>query len=125
MNTHAPAMYSLLVAGHYSRNDRFHSYTYALAQAYTLNVGLTAGIKIATHRQRPDGTDNMAFPSAHASNFFAIAAVTHHYFGKTAGRGDARCVIAAKADEASVPVARPTPAGGSKNYPAVQPEALR
>ena len=81
----APAVYGLLLAGNYSRNDRFHSYTYALAQGYTINAGLISAMKLATHRQRPDGSDHRAFPSAHAASFFMIAAVTGRYYGKTAG----------------------------------------
>jgi membrane-associated phospholipid phosphatase len=79
-----PSVFGLLIAGQIARNDRFHSYTYALAQGFTISNGLTAALKAATRRERPDGA-NLAFPSGHASNFFMIAAVTQHYYGRTAG----------------------------------------
>jgi membrane-associated phospholipid phosphatase len=80
-----PAVGGLLVAGHYSGDDRFRSYTYALAQAYTLDLALTGAIKVAVRRERPDGSNNRAFPSGHASDYFTIATVTYRYYGRTAG----------------------------------------
>ena len=35
--------------------------------------------------QRPDGSNNLSFPSGHTSNAFAWAAVANHYYGKKAG----------------------------------------
>ena len=56
----APAVCGLLLAGHYSRNDRFHSFTYALAQGYAINAGLASAMKSASQRatagrKRPSG----------------------------------------------------------------------
>jgi membrane-associated phospholipid phosphatase len=81
----APAVAGLLTAGHYSKNDRFHSFTYALAQGETITVGLGAGLKFAVGRTRPDGNDNRSFPSTHAASSFMIASLVHRYYGRTAG----------------------------------------
>jgi membrane-associated phospholipid phosphatase len=81
----APAVAGLLAAGHYSKSDRFHSFTYALAQGESITVGLGAGLKFAVGRSRPDGSDNRSFPSAHAASSFMIASVVHRYYGRTAG----------------------------------------
>lgn len=81
----APAVCGLLLAGHYSRNDRFHSFTYALAQGYAINAGLASALKSSSQRERPDGSDHRAFPSTHAASLFMIAAATESYFGKKAG----------------------------------------
>jgi membrane-associated phospholipid phosphatase len=43
------------------------------AAAFT-TISLTEGIKYATGRERPDGSNNMSFPSGHASLTFAYAA---------------------------------------------------
>jgi membrane-associated phospholipid phosphatase len=80
-----PAVGGLLVARHYSGNDRFRSYTYALAQAFTLDLAMTGAIKFAARRERPDSSNNRAFPSGHASDYFTIATVTYRYYGRTAG----------------------------------------
>lgn len=80
-----PAVAGLFVAGHYSKNDRFHSFTYSLAQATILNLGLTEGLKYATRRTRPTGSYKSSFPSGHSASAFAIAAVVQNYYGRSAG----------------------------------------
>jgi membrane-associated phospholipid phosphatase len=81
----APAVAGLLIAGHYSNNDRFHSFTYSLAQGETIALGLVEGLKFAVGRPRPDGSDNRSFPSAHAASSFMIASLLYRYYGRTAG----------------------------------------
>ncbi len=76
-----PAVAGLFIGGHYSKNDRFHSFTYSLAQAAVINEGMVNAIKVAVGRTRPDGSDNRSFPSGHASTSFMIAAVVQHYYG--------------------------------------------
>ena len=80
-----PAVLGLLIGGHYSQNDRFSSFTYALAQAAVINTGLVEGLKLATRRLRPDGSDYQSFPGGHAASAFMIAAVVDHYYGRVAG----------------------------------------
>jgi membrane-associated phospholipid phosphatase len=44
-----------------------------LIRALAVNQVLTEVIKHSVHRPRPDGTDNLSFPSGHASSTFAFA----------------------------------------------------
>lgn len=81
----APAMLGLLVGGHYSQSERFSSFTYALAQAAIIDTGLVEGLKLATRRMRPDGSNDRSFPAGHAASAFMIAAVVDHYYGRVAG----------------------------------------
>jgi membrane-associated phospholipid phosphatase len=76
-----PAVAGLLIGGQYSKNDRFHSFTYALAQATVINEGLVNGLKVAVGRTRPDGSDNRSFPSGTAADSFMIATVAQRYYG--------------------------------------------
>jgi len=80
-----PVIGGLFVGGHFSKNERFHSFTYSLAQAAVLNEGLVQGLKAAVGRTRPDGSDNKSFPSGHAASSFMIATVLHRYYGTTVG----------------------------------------
>lgn len=80
-----PAVTGLLIGGHYSKNDRFRSFTYSLAQATVINEGMVQGLKFAVGRTRPDASDNRSFPSGHAASSFMIATVLQRYYGRTAG----------------------------------------
>ncbi len=80
-----PAVGGLLIGGSYSKNDRFHSFTYSLAQATVINTSLFEGLKFSVGRTRPDGSDNHSFPSGHAATSFMIATVVEHYYGWKAG----------------------------------------
>jgi membrane-associated phospholipid phosphatase len=42
---------------------------------------LTTGLKYATHRERPDGSNAHSFPSGHASITFATATVIERHLG--------------------------------------------
>lgn len=75
----------LLIGGHYSKNERFHSFTYALAQGTVINEGMVQGLKVAFGRTRPDGSDNRSLPSGHAATAFMIATIAQRYYGRTAG----------------------------------------
>ena len=49
-------------------------------------VGLATGLlKITTQRRRPDGSNTLSFPSGHASESFAFAAMVDGRFGHMAG----------------------------------------
>ncbi|MGE5244092.1 MAG: phosphatase PAP2 family protein [Betaproteobacteria bacterium] len=43
--------------------------------------GLTEGLKLATHRERPDGSNFRSFPSGHSSVTFASATVIERHLG--------------------------------------------
>ncbi len=80
-----PTVTGLLIAGNSSKNDRFHSFTYALAQGTAINEGLLVGIKVAVDRTRPDENNDRSFPSGHASTSFMIATIVQRYYGWKAG----------------------------------------
>lgn len=56
-----------------------------MLEALFLTEALTFGLKFATQRRRPDGSDSLSFPSGHASGAFALASVTTVLYGPWAG----------------------------------------
>ena len=72
-------------ASRLTKNEHFRAFGYTVAQAYITNGILTQGIKYATHRMRPDGSDSQSFPSGHTSSTFALATVVTNYYGKKWG----------------------------------------
>lgn len=80
-----PTVAGLLIAGNNSKNDRFHSFSYSLAQATVLEQALVNGLKYAIGRPRPDESNNRSFPSGHAATSFMAATVVQHYYGTKAG----------------------------------------
>jgi membrane-associated phospholipid phosphatase len=71
--------------GRISPWDRFRASTYDLSQAVLINLSYVFVIKEVAHRERPDGSDNLSFPSGHASDSFAIATVVERHYGWKAG----------------------------------------
>ncbi len=81
----APAIAGLFVLGRCAGDDRFRSFSYALAQSAILDEGFVEGLKYAVGRTRPNGSDNHSFPSGHASMAFMFATVGTEYYGWKAG----------------------------------------
>ena len=52
-----------------------------LLRAQAITELLVEPLKLATHRQRPDGSNHMAFPSGHAAITFAGATVIERHLG--------------------------------------------
>jgi membrane-associated phospholipid phosphatase len=75
----------LFATGRASDNSRYRAMTYDWMQAFVVNLGYTTLLKAVVHRERPNGEDTLAFPSGHASNAFALAAVAERHFGWKAG----------------------------------------
>lgn len=74
----------LLVAGRRSDRPRFRAATYDLFCATVVNQVYTHAVKLAVGRDRPNGEEgraNSAFPSGHAANAFAWAAVLERHYG--------------------------------------------
>jgi len=64
---------------------RYRAMTYDWAHAYLINAGYTMLLKEVVRRERPNGEDSLSFPSGHASNAFALAAVAERHYGWKAG----------------------------------------
>lgn len=71
-------------AGRISRGDNFRATSYDLSQAIIVNGVYTEALKLTVRRERPDGSNNLSFPSGHASSAFAIASVVAHHYRKLA-----------------------------------------
>jgi membrane-associated phospholipid phosphatase len=56
-----------------------------LLRAQLVSQVLVQGVKMATRRQRPDGSDGRAFPSGHTASAFAMASVLDRHFGLKVG----------------------------------------
>jgi len=52
-----------------------------LLRAQIVAGAVTAGLKYAVRRERPDGSDNLSFPSGHAAVTFATALVLQRHLG--------------------------------------------
>jgi membrane-associated phospholipid phosphatase len=72
---------AVLGFGQRANGDRFRAASYDMGQAVVVNFLYTLAIKEAVRRPRPDGSDNLAFPSGHASNAFACATVWAEQYG--------------------------------------------
>lgn len=86
----APEVLGLVVAGVFTTGrlveaPRFRAMSYDLLDAFLLNWGYTNVFKYAVGRERPNGQDEKSFPSGHASNAFALAAVVERHYGWKAG----------------------------------------
>lgn len=81
----APATGALFAAGRASGDPRFRAATYDATQALIVDMAWTTAIKLATERERPDGSNRLSFPSGHTSTAFAWATVASHYYGLKVG----------------------------------------
>src|SRR5262245_10550159 len=63
-----------------------------LIQALAVSEGLTQTLKLATHRERPDGSGHNSFPSGHAADTFAFATALERHLGWTGARSEERRV---------------------------------
>jgi membrane-associated phospholipid phosphatase len=76
---------ALFVSGRFVETSRYRAVTYDWLQAFLINAGYTTLLKEVVHRTRPNGEDDQSFPSGHASNAFALAAVAERHYGWKAG----------------------------------------
>jgi membrane-associated phospholipid phosphatase len=80
-----PVASMLFVAGRGSQDSRFRAATYDLMQATRVTQTYTTALKLSVQRTRPNGANDLSFPSGHTSNAFAWATVAHRHYGKKAG----------------------------------------
>src|SRR5262249_18002018 len=52
-----------------------------LITSVVLSQALIKGIKLATQRERPDGSDRLSFPSGHSGDSFAFATALERHLG--------------------------------------------
>jgi hypothetical protein len=82
----APVVAGLFAAGLYRDGDpRFKATSYALAQGFVMNGVVTASMKAALSRMRPDGSNDVSFPSGHTSMSFMWATVLSRNYGFKVG----------------------------------------
>ena len=85
---HAPIVFGavtgLLTIGQLGGNDKFARFTYDLAQAAALTGLMTITLKHSVGRTRPNGSNDLSFPSAHTSTAFTAATIFGHHYGPVA-----------------------------------------
>jgi membrane-associated phospholipid phosphatase len=80
-----PLVGAMFVAGRFAPQGRFRSASYDFAQALIVNGAYTSILKYSVQRTRPDGSNNLSFPSGHTSTAFSLAAVTQSHYGWKVG----------------------------------------
>jgi len=80
-----PFVGALFVAGRFAPQGRFRAATYDFAQAMIVTGAYSGLLKYSVGRERPDGRDNLSFPSGHTSTAFSLAAVADHHYGWKVG----------------------------------------
>lgn len=75
---------AMLIWGYNTENDRLRSFGFSLTQGFIVNGAVTLGLKAAIPRTRPNGEDELSFPSGHTSSVFTVAVIVDHYYGKFA-----------------------------------------
>jgi len=66
-------------------NRKFAMVGRDIVRAQFLSQGMVQVVKVAVQRPRPDGSDNMSFPSGHAASAFATAGVLNRHYGWKVG----------------------------------------
>ncbi len=64
--------------------DRFRATTYDISQAIIVTQVWTQALKFTVTRERPDESNNLSFPSGHASNAFCAATVIARHYRRLA-----------------------------------------
>jgi len=71
----------LMGAGYAMEDEKLAGAGEALGEAAIISGAIITIIKPLAGKERPDGSDNLAFPSGHSGVTFCTAAVLHHRFG--------------------------------------------
>ena len=70
---------AVAIAGVESRNDRINTLL-IIAKGEAIMLASTFAIKYLSHETRPDGSDNLSFPSGHTAQAFLAASIVHTEF---------------------------------------------
>jgi membrane-associated phospholipid phosphatase len=70
---------AVALAGVESRNDRINTLL-IIAKSEAIMLGSTFLVKSLSHEERPDGSDNLSFPSGHTAQAFLAASIVHTEF---------------------------------------------
>jgi membrane-associated phospholipid phosphatase len=87
------ASLGILAVGKLAGDQRLAALGSDLVRSLIVSGSITQVLKLATHRERPDGSSQMSFPSGHASASFAMATVAQGRYGPRVGV-PAYCVAA-------------------------------
>lgn len=80
-----PVVGAFFAAGRFAPQGRFRAASYDLAQALIVTEIYTGALKYSVGRQRPDGSDQLSFPSGHTSAAFTLATVADRHCGWKVG----------------------------------------
>lgn len=80
-----PSVGAAFVAGRFSKDPKFRSFSYSLAQGFVVNQSIVGAMKYAIGSERPNHTSFTSFPSGHTSVAFTTAAIASRYYGKKVG----------------------------------------
>jgi hypothetical protein len=69
------------LVGEFSKNSRIRTTGETALESLALTGLTTILLKVSTQRERPDGSNNLSFPSLHAAGSFAVAASLHEGYG--------------------------------------------
>ena len=67
------------LAGVESRHDRLNTLL-VIGKAEAIMLASTFAVKYVSHEERPDGSDNLSFPSGHTAQAFLAASIVHTEF---------------------------------------------
>jgi membrane-associated phospholipid phosphatase len=70
---------AVALAGVESRNDRINVLL-VIAKSEAIMLSSTFIVKALSHEERPDGSDNLSFPSGHTAQAFLAASIVHTEF---------------------------------------------
>ncbi|HEX8328912.1 MAG TPA: phosphatase PAP2 family protein [Hymenobacter sp.] len=70
---------AVALAGVESRNDRINTLL-IIAKGEAIMLASTFAVKYISRKERPDGSDNLSFPSGHTAQAFLAASIVHTEF---------------------------------------------
>lgn len=76
-----PAIGASLIVSRFTSNETFRGLSYDLAQGAVLSTTVTNAVKFGMERERPDGSNDLSFPSGHTSTTVMMATVIERRFG--------------------------------------------